>query len=149
MDGSNGSFTGAPTHQRLPRKIVMPYAKTFRDLTVYQHTRKEAKRLFLLTTRFPKAEMFALTDQIRRSSRAVGALIAEGWTRRRYEADFVNKINQALAEANETQSWLDFALDCGYIEEDEYREIDESWQHIGAMLGRMIQCSNSFCHSPA
>mgnify|MGYP002760567591 CR=1 FL=1 len=127
----------------------MAYAKTFRDLTVYQHTRKEAKRLFLLTARFPKAEMFALTDQIRRSSRGVGALIAEAWTRRRYEADFVNKINQALAEANETQSWLDFALDCGYIEEDEYREIDESWQHIGAMLRRMIQRSNSFCHSPA
>ncbi|PSQ97775.1 MAG: four helix bundle protein [Bacteroidetes bacterium SW_9_63_38] len=96
----------------------MPSAQQFRDPETYQKVRQQAKYIFKLTRRLPKEETYALTDQIRRSSRAVGALIAEAWARRRYEAAFVNKLNQALAEAMETQSWLDAAYDCDYIDAD-------------------------------
>jgi four helix bundle protein len=88
--------------------------------------------------------MFSLTDQIRRSSRAVGAMPAEGWARRKYPADFVNKLNMALGETMETQAWLDQALDCEYIDPVLFRELDDSWQHIGAMLSRMIQRADDF-----
>ena len=86
-------------------------AKRFRELRVYQAAREAALRIFIVTKTFPPEERYALIDQIRRSSRAVKAMIAEAWARRRYRAAFVNKIDEALGEANETQSWLDDALD--------------------------------------
>jgi len=119
--------------------------KSFRDLNVYQIGLKEARRIFNVTRDFPKDERYSLTDQIRRSSRAVNALVAESWARRRYEADFVNKISQALGEAMETQAWLDHALECEYITIDQHRELDSAWQRIGAMLNKMIQRANTFC----
>jgi four helix bundle protein len=85
----------------------MPRIESFRDLDVYQLGLREAKRVFLITKGFPREERYSLTDQIRRSSRAVNALLAEAWARRRYMAAFVNKVNESLGEAMETQAWLD------------------------------------------
>ncbi len=86
-------------------------ARSFRELKVDQAAREAALRVFIVTKAFPREERYALIDQIRRSSRAVKAMIAEAWARRRYRAAFVNKIDEVLGEANETQSWLDDALD--------------------------------------
>jgi four helix bundle protein len=74
-------------------------------------------------------------------------MIAEAWARRRYQAAFVNKLNEALGEAMETQTWLDHALECDYINSEMYRELDATWQHIGAMLNRMIQKADIFCRN--
>ena len=76
---------------------------------MYQHSLKKAKRIFVLTQDFPADEQHSLSDQMRRSSRTVGALLAEAWARRHYQAAFVDKVNQALGEAMETQRWLDHA----------------------------------------
>jgi four helix bundle protein len=122
----------------------MAAIKSFRDLDVYRMARVQSKKIFLITKSFPKEEMFALSNQIRRSSRAVGAMLAESWARRRYPAAFVSKLNEALGETMETQAWLDQALDCEYINSQLYHELDESWQHIGAMLTRMIQRADDF-----
>src|SRR5438309_5513132 len=94
----------------------MPRIESFRDLDVYQLGLREAKRVFVITREFPKEERYSLTDQIRRSSRAVNALLAEAWARRRYMAAFVNKVNESLGEAMETQAWLDHALAWIYYE---------------------------------
>ena len=118
---------------------------SFRDLDVYKLGLEEAKKIFILTKSFPSEEKYSLTDQIRRSSRAVNAMLAEAWARRRYVAAFVNKVNEALGEAMETQAWLDHALACGYIKEERHRELDDAWQHIGAMLNRMIDRADVFC----
>ena len=72
-------------------------------------------------------------------------MIAEAWARRRYEAAFVNKLNEALGEAMETQAWLDHARECGYINRDLHLELDQAWQYIGAMLNKMIQKADIFC----
>ena len=125
----------------------MGVIRSFRDLTVYQRAKAEAKEIFECTRTYPKAETYALTDQIRRSSRAVGALIAEAWARRRYEAAFINKLNEALGEAMETQAWLDHALDCRYLNNDQFNKLDQAWQEIGAMLNGMIEKAGSFCPS--
>jgi four helix bundle protein len=114
-------------------------------LNVYQAARAECQKIFEVTKTFPKEERFSMTDQIRRSSRAVKAMIAEGWSRRRYQAAFINKINEAIGEATETQSWLDDALDCQYITQEQHRLLDNSWQSIGAMLNKMIQRAEDFC----
>src|SRR5277367_746755 len=93
----------------------MAIIRSFRELRAYQQARIEANRVFEMTKAFPKEEKFSLTDQIRRSSRAVKSMIAEAWGHRRYTASFVSKLTDGIGEANETQSWLDDALDCGYI----------------------------------
>lgn len=123
----------------------MPPVQNFRELETYQKARRQAQHIFDLTQRFPKEETYSLTDQMRRSSRAVGALLAEAWARRQYEAAFVNKLNQVLGEAMETQSWLDAAHDCGYIDAETHEAPDSEWQRIGGKLTRMIQHSDSFC----
>lgn len=126
----------------------MAVIRSFRDLKVYQAARIEARKVFEATRAFPSEEKFSLTDQIRRSSRAVNAMIAEAWARRRYQAAFVNKINEALGEAMETQAWLDHALDCAYLNPARHREFDAAWQSIGAMLQKMMDRADTFCPKP-
>ena len=125
----------------------MAIIRSFREMEVYNLALKEAARIFKITKEFPKEERYSLTDQIRRSSRAVNALVAEAWARRRYKAAFINKINEALGEAMETQAWLDHALACAYINSNFFDEIDDAWQHVGAMLNRVIQRADDFCKS--
>src|SRR6266478_1208452 len=116
----------------------MAPARSFRELKVYEKARDAAKQVFELTKDFPREERYALTDQIRRSSRAVKAMLAEAWARRRYKAAFINKIDEALGEANETQSWLDDALDSQYLSAATFKDLNERHQAIGGMLSRMI-----------
>ena len=126
----------------------MSIAKSFRDLNVYNLAREEARAVFEFSKCFPKDERYSLTDQIRRSSRAVNAMIAEAWGRRLYKAAFINKINEALSESMETQAWLDHALDSHYITPDQFEELDARSQSIGAMLSRMIDRADDFCKYP-
>src|ERR1041385_333383 len=101
-------------------------------------------RIFELSKVFPREEMYSLTDQIRRSSRSVCANVAEAWRKRRYEKSFISKLSDADSEAAETQVWLEFAVDCQYLERDEalvlYHTYDEI---IGTLIG-MINHSESW-----
>jgi len=128
----------------------MAIAKSFRDLNVYRQARETAQKIFELSRQIPAEERYSLTDQIRRSSRAVKAMIAEAWGRRRYKAVFVNKLDEALGEATETQSWLDDARDSKYLSDDKFNEVDSNCIVICRMLSRMIDRAEDFCkHSPA
>jgi four helix bundle protein len=127
----------------------MAAARSFRDLKIYQAARDAARCVFKLSAQFPREERYALTDQIRRSSRAVKAMLAEAWARRRYKAAFINKIDEALGESNETQSWLDDALDATYLSPSDFDELNSRYQAIGGMLSRMIDRADDFCkHGP-
>lgn len=123
----------------------MAIIRSFRDLETYQLAKKEAKKIFEITKSFPKDEKYSLTDQIRRSLRAVNAMIAESWARRMYKAAFISKIDEAMGEANETQAWLDHALECDYIAAKQHHELDDAWQHVGGMLHNMIKRADDFC----
>src|SRR5688572_7469304 len=94
-----------------------------RDLHVYESAFGAARRVFELSERFPKEEVYSLTDQIRRSSRSVCANLAEAWRKRRYEAAFVSKLSDAETEAAEIQVWLEFAVDCGYVDAEQARDL--------------------------
>jgi four helix bundle protein len=125
-------------------------AKSFRELNVYRLSREVAQTIYQHTRRFPIEERYSLTDQIRRSSRAVKAMIAEAWARRRYKAVFVNKLDEALGEATETQSWLDDARDSGYLTTEEFEGLDAQYISITRMLSRMIDRADDFCkHAPS
>ena len=123
----------------------MTPAKSFRDLNVYAAARAAAAKIFEITKSFPRDERYSLTDQIRRSSRAVPAMIAEAWARRRYKAAFINKIDEALGEAYETQAWLDAGRDSAYLQPSEFEELDRSYTGICRMLARMIDRADDFC----
>jgi four helix bundle protein len=125
-------------------------ARSFRDLIVYREAREAAQEIFRLSRKFPSEERYSLTDQIRRSSRAVKAMIGEAWGRRRYKAVFVNKVDEALGEATETQSWLDDGFDAQYLSAVEFNALDSKYISIGQKLSRMIDRADDFCkHSPA
>lgn len=99
--------------------------RSHRDLIVYRRAFDLALRIHKLSATFPAEERYSLTDQVRRSSKAVNSAISEGWRRRRYKAAFVNKISEAEAEAAETQTWLEFCDACGYLESE------VAWDLIG------------------
>ena len=123
----------------------MPVIRSFRELQVYRRSVRASKQLFFLTKAFPPDERYSLTDQVRRSSRAVGSMVAEAWARRRYPASLISKLTDALGEAMETQAWLDHALTCGYLSKAEWSTHDAEWQEVGAMLNGMIDKSETFC----
>src|SRR2546423_12716458 len=110
----------------------------FRDLEVYQNARLMGLKVFELTKRFPVEERYALTDQIRRSSRSVCANIAEAWRKRRYHAAFIAKLSDAEGEAAETQVHLEFAFRHRYVSRDEFLSVDDAYEKICAQLVRMI-----------
>lgn len=123
-------------------------ARTFRELRTYQAARAAAGEIFQVSKRFPNEERYSLTDQIRRSSRATKTMLAEAWGRRRYIAVFINKIDEALGEANETRAWLDDAFDASYIDEATFGRIHAAWEAIAAKLSRMIDRAPDFCKNP-
>ena len=123
----------------------MEIARSFRDLNTYKKAREGAQRIFTVSRTFPRDEEFSLSDQIRRSSRAVGAMLAEAWARRRYKGAFVNKLDESPGEAMETQAWLDHALDCKHITVEQFQELDLLWQQVGGMLANMMGRADDFC----
>ena len=123
----------------------MEYVKSFRDLEVYKLSRQLSKEIFDLTTSFPKAEKYSLTDQVRRSSRSVGAQIAEAWGKRKYEKHFTSKLTDADGEQLETQHWLETAFDCNYIDKTTLNNLLEKYSSVGKMLNGMMNKSNLFC----
>ena len=115
-----------------------------RDLKVFQLAYKLAMQIFHESKTFPKEERYSLTDQIRRSSPSVATNIAEGFRKRRYPNMFVSKLADSDGEASETQVWLDFALDCGYIVRERYDELTAGYEDVGRMLGAMIAHTEKF-----
>ena len=119
--------------------------KRARDLDVYKAAFSAAMEIFRISKDFPFEERYSLTDQIRRSSRSICSNLAEAWRKRRYRAVFVNKISDAMQEASETQTWLDFCLACGYIDEETFDRLDIEYEKILGMLNSMEMKADKFC----
>ncbi len=119
--------------------------KHFRDLEVYQTSFELAMKIYQITKKLPAEEKYALTDQIRRSSRAVCSNLAEAWRKRKYPAVFCNKLTDSMQEASETQSWLEFCYACEYIDETLFTVMDKEYKSVIGMLSRMEQQADKFC----
>ena len=126
----------------------MEYVKSFRDLEVYKLAREVIREIYNLSKEFPVEERYSLTDQIRRSSRSVGAQIAESWGKRRYELHFISKLTDADSEQLETQHWIEISNECNFIDEDTSANLIKKCESIGKMLYTMIEKSGSFCSIP-
>lgn len=118
--------------------------KTAKDLIVYQKAYAQAMRIFEITKRFPIEERFALTDQIRRSSRSVCQNLREAWAKRRYPAHFVSKLTDCDGENDETATCLDFCNDCKYVTPEEYTELAEQNIEVRKMLNSLLFSPEKF-----
>ena len=123
----------------------LPYVENYQDLVVYKKSRQLSHEIYKISKRFPSEEVYSLTSQIRRSSRSVGAQIAEAWAKRRYEKHFLSKLTDADGEQQETQHWIETALDCNYISLVQGKEWLERYASVGKMLYSMMNKSEQFC----
>ena len=116
----------------------------FTELTVYQKSFELARRIFVISRRWPPEERYSLTGQIRRAARSVGANLAEAWGKRRYEAHFVSKLTDSDGENHEIEHWFQTANGDGYLAQEEFVSLLESKREVGRMLGGMIQDPTPF-----
>jgi four helix bundle protein len=123
--------------------------KSAKELTVYKKAYELAMAVFEITKTFPLEERYALTGQIRRSTRSVCLNLREAWAKRRYEAHFVSKLTDSDGENSETDSSLDFARDCGYITVQRHAEMTTICSEVGKMLGSLIRDPASFLIRPS
>jgi four helix bundle protein len=115
-----------------------------KSLKVFQLAYALAMEVFHLSRSFPKEETYSLTDQIRRASRSVPTNIAEAYRKRQYPKHFVSKLSDADGECSETQVWLQFSEDCGYVSKERCAELTIKYEEVGRMLGGMISNPENF-----
>ena len=116
----------------------------FQDLLAYKKSFALAMKIFNISKTFPKEEKYSLTDQIRRSSRSVSANIAEAYRKRLYPKNFISKLTDSDAENSETQTWLEFALACNYIEKDTFKDFIKESEEVGKLINYMINNPKRF-----
>jgi len=116
----------------------------FKDLLAYKKAFSLAMKIFELSKSFPKEEKYSLTDQIRRSSRSVCANVSESYRKRRYPKHFISKLTDGDAENSETQTWLQFALSCQYIDQGIFDELTSESREVGRLLNFMINNPEKF-----
>jgi four helix bundle protein len=125
----------------------MKFVNSFKELEVYKLARLISFEIFQISQNFPPDEKYSLTDQIRRSSRSVGAQLAEAWGKRKYEKHFISKLSDADSEQFETQHWLEVACECEYINNSEKDRMLNNCESAGKMLQSMMDKAYLFCKS--
>ena len=120
--------------------------KSYEQLEVYKLAFELQQSVFEISKQFPSSEKYSLTDQIRRSSRSIGANVAEAWAKRRYKAHFVSKLTDSDGEQLETRHWLKTAYKCEYITESTYEELIEQYSRLGAKLGKLVANADKWCN---
>ena len=123
----------------------MPLVRDHKELRVYSLGFQGAMRIYELSKTWPKEERYAMTDQIRRSSRAICSCLAEAWLKRRYVPNFVSKLSEASAEAAETLTWLDFAKACQYIDTGQHESLEREYRHVLGGLTKMMAEPEVWC----
>lgn len=116
----------------------------FQDLLAYKKSFGLAMKIFEVSKSFPKEETYSLTDQIRRSSRSVSSNISEAYRKRRYPKNFISKLTDSDAENSETQTWLEFALACKYINRQTFDDFLSDSEEVGKLINYMINNPSKF-----
>jgi four helix bundle protein len=118
--------------------------QSVKELTVYKKAFDLAMRIYVASKEFPAEERYALTSQIRRSTRSVCLNLREAWAKRRYEAHFISKLSDCDGESNETDTSLDFALACGFLSDERHQEFAALNNEVRKMLGAMMENPQPF-----
>ena len=121
------------------------FAKSFRELNVYQNALQLAMEIHIFCKTLPSEEKYALADQMRRASRSVCSNISEAWRKRRYKAAFVSKLSDSETEAAEMQAWLDMSLKLNYMKIEQYKDLDARYEQVIAQIVTMINSADRWC----
>jgi four helix bundle protein len=117
----------------------MKILRSHKELDVYQLAFKTSMEIYFITKAFPKEELYSLTSQIRRSSRSVSANISEAFRKRRYEKAFISKLSDSEAESAETQVWIDYSFECGYLSKEDQLKLFNDYENI---IGKIVNMMN-------
>ena len=123
----------------------LPYASSFKGLLAYEKAVQLTELIYEESKSFPKEEVYSLTDQIRRSSRSIGAQIAEAWGKRKYKKHFVSKMTDASSEINETEHWIKIAYQCEYISAGTRTDFLDQCLELSKLVFGMIAKATLFC----
>lgn len=118
--------------------------RSFRELRVYQQAFELQQEIFQISKRWPSEEKFALTGQVRRSSRSIGANISESWAKRSYPAHFISELTDADGELQETSHWIATAKACEYLIQSQYLNLQSRMEEIGKGIGKMMSVPEKF-----
>ena len=113
-------------------------AISVKETKVYKLAFEQAMEIYQVSKKFPKEEIYSLTDQVRRSSRSECICLLEAWRKKRYPAHFVSKASDSDMENSETSGWLDFAIACKYIADSTHKSLMARNEEIGRLLNHMI-----------
>ena len=113
--------------------------RTFQDLEVYQLAFKLSISMFKISKKFPREEMYGLTDQLRRASRSVPANLAEGWAKRAYEKVFKRHLMDCIGSCEEVKVWLHIGKECEYLSVNQLIFYEEKYCQVGKMLTGLNQ----------
>ncbi|HYC70644.1 MAG TPA: four helix bundle protein [Opitutaceae bacterium] len=133
---------------REPTESPRGPVRHFSELIAYRKSFVVAAHVFELSRAWPAPERYSLTDQVRRSSRSIGANISEAWAKRRYPAHWISKLTDSDGETNETEHWLACALQHGYISDADFAAMQSELAQIGKLLGALISKPHLFCGRP-
>jgi len=137
-------FTVTGKTENLKQELTM-HVDSAKELDVYKIAYEQAMQIYELSRNFPKEEMYSLTSQATRSSRSVCANLREAWAKRRLVAHFKSKLTDCDGENSEAETWIDFAKDCNYINDETHDRMVDRNHQIGRMLGSMICKAETFC----
>jgi four helix bundle protein len=121
--------------------------KNVQDLELYQAAFRLQQAIFAASKQWPKEETYSLIDQVRRSSRSIGANLSEAWAKRAYPAHFLSKLTDADGELAETRHWIATAVACSYLSDQEEANLCALADTVGRKVGAMILKSDQFCLS--
>ncbi len=117
----------------------------FRDLEAYQLAFEFQQLVFDVSRKWPREETYALTDQVRRSSRSIGANLAEAWAKRRYPAHFLAKLTDSDGELQESSHWISTAGECRYLTREHSDQLLGLCDSVGRKLGGLMIKYEKFC----
>jgi four helix bundle protein len=106
------------------------------DLEVFRRAYRLSLEVHRASLEFPRIEQFALADQLRRASKSICANLAEGFAKQGYSAaEYRRYLLSAIGSSDETQLWLRYCIDLGYLE----KELGQQWRDGYGEISRMLR----------
>ena len=114
---------------------VESFVRHARDLMVYKRAYMVSLEVHKATLAFPKIEQYALADQMRRSSKAICANLAEGFAKQTHsKPEFARFLSMALGSCSEMETWISYAFDLGYLSKDQLNQWLDDYAAVHGML---------------
>lgn len=121
--------------------------QSFKDLVAWQKSHQLVLETYKITRSFPKEEVYALVDQMRRCAISITSNIAEGFSRKSYK-EKVQFYSMSLGSVTELENQLIVSRDVGYITNETYSQIDSLILEVHKIINGLIKSSKDYARKP-